>query len=125
STALKRGFFGGHGGGGGVLLVFFLGPGGVDAGRWLDWILNPPRRSFKLRVLVDRQRPMKNVTFDRATRARDLFSRVLLLHHPLRDFGRICCRVLNLPGCLAFEEHVHPPYAGMQRRKSLRLSCRD
>src|SRR5262249_16414388 len=31
------------------------------------WILNPPRRSFKLRVLVDRQRPMKNVTLDRTT----------------------------------------------------------
>src|SRR5258708_6660742 len=39
----------------------------VDARRWLRWILNPPRRSFKLRVLVDRQRPMKNVTFDRTT----------------------------------------------------------
>src|SRR6266699_3364929 len=25
------------------------------------------RRSFKLRVLIDRQRPMKNVTLDRAT----------------------------------------------------------
>src|SRR5258708_10533940 len=39
----------------------------VDARRWLRWILNPPRRSFKLRVLVDRQRPMKNVTLDRNT----------------------------------------------------------
>ena len=28
---------------------------------------NPPRRSFKQRVLVDRQRLVKNVTFDRAT----------------------------------------------------------
>src|SRR5262245_41259534 len=38
----------------------------------------------------------------------DLFnSRVLLLHHPPDDFGRICCRVLILVGCLAFEEHVH------------------
>src|SRR5262244_4429564 len=40
---------------------------GVDARRWLRWILNPPRRSFKLRVLVDRQRPMKNVTLNRTT----------------------------------------------------------
>src|SRR5262249_40319680 len=40
---------------------------GVDARRWFRWILNSPRRSFKLRVLVDRQRPMKNVTLDRAT----------------------------------------------------------
>src|SRR5215472_8552700 len=40
---------------------------GVDARRWVRWILNPSRRSFKLRVLVNRQRPMKNVTFDRAT----------------------------------------------------------
>src|SRR5215831_11517767 len=39
---------------------------------------------------------------------RDLFNnRVLLLHHPPDDFGRICCRVLILVGCLAFEEHVH------------------
>src|SRR6516165_9042872 len=30
---------------------------------------------------------------------RDLSSnRVLLLHHSLRDFGRICCRVLSLLG---------------------------
>src|SRR5262249_60332531 len=46
-------------------------PSGVgsagDARRWVRWILNPSRRSFKLRVLVDRQRPMKNVTLDRAT----------------------------------------------------------
>src|SRR5262245_54492641 len=47
--------------------VFFLRAFGVDARRWLRWILNPSRRSFKLRVLVDRQRPMKNVTLDRAT----------------------------------------------------------
>src|SRR5262249_56455232 len=40
---------------------------GVDARRWLRWILNSPRRSFKLRVLVDQQRPMKNVTLDRTT----------------------------------------------------------
>src|SRR5262249_50035041 len=45
----------------------FLRAFGVDARRWVRWILNPPRRSFKLRVLVDRQRPMKNVTLDRAT----------------------------------------------------------
>src|SRR5262249_8453658 len=45
----------------------FLRTFGVDARRWLRWILNSPRRSFKLRVLVNRQRPMKNVTFDRAT----------------------------------------------------------
>jgi len=31
------------------------------------WILNSPRRSFELRVLVDRQRPMKNITLDRTT----------------------------------------------------------
>ena len=40
---------------------------GINTGRYLGWIFNPPRRSFKLRVLVDRQRPMKNVTLDRAT----------------------------------------------------------
>src|SRR5215467_8958360 len=40
---------------------------GINPGRYLGWILNPPRRSFKMRVLVDRQRPMKNVTLDRAT----------------------------------------------------------
>jgi hypothetical protein len=40
---------------------------GVDAGQRVDWILNPPRRSFKLRVLVDRQRPTKNVTLDHTT----------------------------------------------------------
>src|SRR6516164_4277653 len=39
----------------------------LDDRRWLRWILNSPRRSFKLRVLVDRQRPMKNVTLDRTT----------------------------------------------------------
>src|SRR5262249_53168857 len=33
----------------------FLRAFGVDARRWLRWILNSPRRSFKLRVLVDRQ----------------------------------------------------------------------
>src|SRR6266498_1508194 len=39
---------------------------------------------------------------------RDLFNnRVLLLHHPPDDFGRICCRVLIILGCLALEEHVH------------------
>src|SRR5262249_13776957 len=46
---------------------FFLRVFGIDARRWVRWILNPSRRSFKLRVLVDRQRPMKNVTLDRAT----------------------------------------------------------
>src|SRR5499427_417667 len=45
----------------------FLRAFGVDARRWLRWILNSPRRSFKLRVLVDRQRPMKNVTLDNTT----------------------------------------------------------
>src|ERR1700747_2985509 len=40
---------------------------GINTGRYLGWIFNPSRRSFKLRVLVDRQRPMKNVTLDRAT----------------------------------------------------------
>src|SRR5262245_53097335 len=39
---------------------------------------------------------------------RDLFhDRVLLLHLPLDDFGRICCRVPILLRCLAVEEHVH------------------
>src|SRR5215831_11191687 len=34
---------------------------------------------------------------------RDLFNdQVLLLHHPLDDFGRICCRVPILLRCLAF-----------------------
>src|SRR5436309_15574415 len=50
-----------------ALHVFFLRAFGVDARRWVRWILNPTRRSFKLRVLVDRQRAMKNVTFDRTT----------------------------------------------------------
>src|SRR5215831_17184292 len=45
----------------------FLRAFGVDARRWLRWILNSPRRSFKLRVLIDRQRPMKNVTLNRTT----------------------------------------------------------
>src|SRR6516164_1890873 len=45
----------------------FLRVFGVDARRWLRWILNLPRRSFKLRVLVNRQQPMKNVTFDRTS----------------------------------------------------------
>src|SRR5215475_669567 len=47
--------------------VFFLRAFGVDARRWIRWILNPSRRSFKLRVLVDRQRPMKNIALDRTT----------------------------------------------------------
>src|SRR2546430_10532233 len=47
--------------------IFFLRAFGVDAQRWLRWILNSPRRSFKLRRLVDRQRPMKNDTLDRTT----------------------------------------------------------
>src|SRR5262245_7583390 len=47
--------------------VFFLRAFGVDARRWVRRIFNPPRRSFKLRVLVDRQRAMKNVTLDRTT----------------------------------------------------------
>src|SRR6188472_2758481 len=50
-----------------ALHVLFLRAFTVDAQRWVRWILNPPRRSFKLRVLVDRQRPMKNVTLDRTT----------------------------------------------------------
>src|SRR5262249_14775590 len=56
-----------RGGGYVFFLRAFLRAFGVDARRWLRWILNPPRRSFKLRVLVDRQRPMKNVTLDRTT----------------------------------------------------------
>src|SRR5947208_1815357 len=45
--------------------------------------------------------------------------RVLLLHHPSDDFGRIRCRVLILLGCLAFEptQHVHLRFPGMQCRK--------
>src|SRR5262249_44533247 len=50
-----------------ALNVFFLRAFAVDAQRWVRRILNPSRRSFKLRVLVDRQRPMKNVSFDRTT----------------------------------------------------------
>jgi hypothetical protein len=38
----------------GVLAIAAETPFGVDAR--VRWILNPPRRSFKLRVLVDRQR---------------------------------------------------------------------
>src|ERR1700730_3999745 len=48
-----------------ALHVFFLGAFGVDAHRWVRSILYPSRRSFKKRVLIDRQRPMKNVTLDR------------------------------------------------------------
>ena len=48
-------------------LRVFLRAFGVGARRWLRWILNRPRRSLKLKVLVDRQRPMKNVTLDRTT----------------------------------------------------------
>ena len=44
------------------LHVFFLRIFGGDARQCLRWILNPPRRSFKLRVLVDRQRFVKNIT---------------------------------------------------------------
>jgi hypothetical protein len=70
---------------------------------------------------------------------RDLFSnRVLLLHHSLRDFGRICCRVLSLLGCLAFEEHVHLRFrrhavqkgpkgcrtATSRKRRAFKLGCR-
>src|SRR5215470_17837179 len=50
-----------------ALNVFCLRNLGINTRRYLGWILNPSRRSFKLRVLVDRQRPMKNVTLDRAT----------------------------------------------------------
>src|SRR5262249_14938378 len=50
-----------------ALNVFCLRDLGINTRRYLGWILNPSRRSFKLRVLVDRQRPMKNVTLDRAT----------------------------------------------------------
>jgi len=34
--------------------VFFLLAFGVDARRWVDWILNPPRRAFKLKQPADR-----------------------------------------------------------------------
>ena len=57
----------GNGAGAGLCLSFFCAVFGIDARRWVRWILNPPRRSLKLRVLVDRQRPMKNVTLDRTT----------------------------------------------------------
>src|SRR5262245_35620300 len=50
-----------------ALNVFFLRAFAVDAQRWVRRILNPSRPSFKLRVLVDRQRPMKNVSLDRTT----------------------------------------------------------
>src|SRR6266550_4341458 len=45
---------------------FFCGPlaSALDDG---SVGFNPSRRSFKLRVLIDRQRPMKNVTLYRAT----------------------------------------------------------
>src|SRR5215831_12896035 len=57
----------GNGAGAGLCLSFFCAVFGIDARRWVRWILNPPRRSLKLRVLIDRQRPMKNVTLDHAT----------------------------------------------------------
>src|SRR5262249_44647595 len=47
--------------------ALFLRTFGVDARRWARCILAPPRRSFKLRVLINRQRPMKNVTLNRTT----------------------------------------------------------
>src|SRR5262249_57478913 len=50
-----------------ALNVFCLRDLGINTRRYLGWIFNPPRRSFKLRVLVDRQRPMKNVSLDRTT----------------------------------------------------------
>src|SRR5215471_11506086 len=46
--------------------VFFLRAFGVDR-RQVRWIFNAPRRSLKQRVLVDRQRAMKNVALDRPT----------------------------------------------------------
>src|SRR6516225_4666627 len=70
---------------------------------------------------------------------RDLFNnRVLLLPHPLRDFGRICRRVLRFLGCLAFEQHVHLRFrrhavqkgpkgcrvANQRKQRTLRLGCR-
>src|SRR6266478_9286992 len=65
-------------------------------------------------------------------------NRVLLLHHPPDDFGRICYRVLILLGCLAFEEHVHLRFrrhavqegpkgcrtATSRKRRAFRLGCR-
>src|SRR6266699_2827413 len=57
----------------------------------------------------------------------DLFNdRVLLLHHPPDDFGRICRRVLILLGCLALEpiQHVHLRFRRHAVRKGPRLSCR-
>src|SRR6266480_204326 len=52
--------------------------------------------------------------------------RVLLLHHPSDDFGRIRCRVLILLGCLAFEptQHVHLRFPRHAVQKGPRLSCR-
>src|SRR5438552_11267618 len=40
---------------------------GVNARRRVRWVRDPPRRSFKQRVLVDRQRLMKNVAIDSTT----------------------------------------------------------
>src|SRR5262249_33624859 len=56
-----------RGGGGGPVFVFFRRALALAVGGCLGGFLTPPRRSFKLRVLVDRQRPMKNVALDRAT----------------------------------------------------------
>ena len=51
----------------GRALYLILRGFGIDA-RWqVRWVLNPPRQSFKQRVLVDRQRLMKNVTIDSTT----------------------------------------------------------
>src|SRR5215467_9626972 len=46
--------------------VFFLRAFGADR-RQVRWIFNASRRSFEQRVLVDRQRPMKNIALDRPT----------------------------------------------------------
>src|SRR5215510_15785705 len=32
--------------------------------RRISWVLHPPRRSLELRILVDRQHPMKNIAVD-------------------------------------------------------------
>src|SRR5258708_10666210 len=84
----------------------------VDARRWLRWILNSPRRSFKLRVLVDRQRPMKNVTLDRTT--------VLQLDADGTDSALDAARLMLtvLGGLAEFEREPIHPRTGEGRKRA-------